>query len=141
MNEGKGLETLASEITLPDHLASKIYLKEFYGKVSWSVKAYATGTLGWFDGNPTNLNKQAPSEEAKNFAKLAGGEDSLLQAARQALEAEDYQWAMELSDRLLTLGIADGRVIKIASMRAMADLEINATARNYYLLYAKEMEG
>ncbi len=143
MNAGKGIEELAGEIKLPEHLASKIYLQEHYGKVSWSVKAYAVGTLGWFDGNPTNLNRLPPKEEARRFVDVAGGVEQVLQTAKTALSNDDSQWAMELADRLLVLGelAAEATAVKIGAMRKMADLEINATARNYYLLYAKELEA
>ncbi len=143
MNAGKGLEELAGEIKLPDHLASKSFLQEFYGKVSWSVKAYVVGTLGWFDGNPTNLNRLPPKEEAAKSVKLAGGADKVLTSAQEALAEDDSQWAMELADRLIVLGdfVPAATGVKLAAMRKMADLEINATARNYYLLYAKELEA
>ena len=42
-------------IRLPEELEDKPWLGEFYGKIGWSARAYAVGTLGWYDGNPTHL--------------------------------------------------------------------------------------
>jgi len=123
-------------------LASKPYLKEFYGKVAWSVRAYFAGTLGWFDGNPTNLAKLSPKQSADRTIKLAGGADALLKTAQQAAEEDDHQWVLELSDHLIHANehAHAAKALKIASLRAMAGLEINAAGRNYYLLSAQEME-
>ena len=49
------IDDIIDTIKLPSHIKDKPWLEEFYGKLSWSVKAYATGVLGWYDGNPTNL--------------------------------------------------------------------------------------
>lgn len=142
MNQQLGPDELAHTVSLPADLASKPYLKEFYGKVSWSVRAYFAGTLGWFDGNPTNLARLSPGQNAERMIKLVGGVEALLGAARQAAEDNDHQWVLELSDHLIA---ADqhrhaAKELKITSLRAMADQEINAPGRNYYLLCAREIE-
>ena len=102
----------------------------------------ALETLGWFDGNPTNISRLSPREEARRFVDLAGGYDALLAKAKRACADEDHQWALELCDRLLTLQPEDPQSIsiRINSMRALAEIEINPTARNTYLLTAKRLE-
>jgi len=142
MNQQLGPDELAHTVSLPAELANKPYLKEFYGKVSWSVRAYFAGTLGWFDGNPTNLSRLSPKQCAERTIKLAGGVEELLNAARQAAADNDHQWALELGDHLIASGqqVHAAKEIKIASLRALADSEINAPGRNYYLLTAREIE-
>jgi uncharacterized sulfatase len=71
--------------------------------VDWSVRSYCVGTLGWFDGNPTSLGTLAPNEEAKRFVKLIGGPDAVLAATDEAISNGDYQWALQLIDRLIAL--------------------------------------
>ena len=142
MNQQLGPDELAHSVVLPEKLANKPYLKEFYGKVSWSVRAYFAGTLGWFDGNPTNLAKLSPKDTGTRIMRLAGGSDNVLATAQLAAHENDYQWALELSDYLLAANehIAAARILKVTALRAMAELEINATARNYYLVSAYEIE-
>lgn len=142
MNRQLGPDELAHIVRLPSELAHKPYLKEFYGKVAWSVRAYFAGTLGWFDGNPTNLANLSPQQRATRTIKLAGGAEALLKTAQQAAAGDDHQWALELSDHLIHANKLShaAKELKIASLRAMADREINAAGRNYYLLYAREME-
>lgn len=142
MNRQLGPDELAHSVSLPTELAEKPYLKEFYGKVAWSVRAYFAGTLGWFDGNPTNLAKLSPGESARRVIALAGGADNLLKTAQSAAENNDHQWAMEVCDHLIAANehAKTAKMVKIAALRAMADCEINAAGRNYYLLSAKEIE-
>ncbi len=141
INAGKTADELAETIRLPEHLAEKPYLQEFYGTVPWSVRAIFTGYLGWFDGNPTNMFPLPAVEAAQEMAALAGGEAALLAQAEVALTAEKWQWCLTLSDHLIALAThADrAREIKIEAMRALADEQINATARNYYLSYITDM--
>ena len=144
MNSGLYLDELAEYVKLPDELAGQYALQEFYGTVAWSAKAYACGELGWFDGNPTSLFPTPPKEKAARIAKLAGGADALAKEMRQAAEKGEYQWAMELADIINTLdgGHLDAaRSAKIEALRALADGQINACARNYYLVYAKQLEA
>jgi len=142
MNQLMGPDELAHTISLPEHLIDKPYLKEFYGKISWSVRAYFSGTLGWFDGNPTNLARLSPQQRAQRIILLAGGVDAIIQAAERAASAGDHQWVLELSDNLMAAGecMQSAKALKISSLRALAEVEINAAARNYYLVSAKELE-
>ena len=48
MNKGLSGRETAEVVRLPDHLASRPYLTEYYGTVEWSVKAVYHGYLGWF---------------------------------------------------------------------------------------------
>ncbi|OED36004.1 hypothetical protein AB833_28995 [Chromatiales bacterium (ex Bugula neritina AB1)] len=142
MNQQLGPDELAYTVSLPPSLAAKPHLKEFYGKVSWAVRAYFAGTLGWFDGNPTNLMRLSPAESAERTILLAGGVDALLKTLQQAAADEDHQWVLELSDHFIAANqkTDEAKTLKVASLRVLADREINATGRNYYLLSAREIE-
>ena len=56
MNLGMYPDEIAEEIELPENIASSPYLYEFYGTVRWSVKSIFNGYLGWFSGNPSELD-------------------------------------------------------------------------------------
>jgi uncharacterized sulfatase len=78
------------------------------------------------------------------MADLAGGTAALTRKMNTALEAKDYQWALELSDYVKWLDDADrdqARKVKIAALRGLAAREYNAPNRNYYLSYANELES
>lgn len=137
MNQGLALDDIAASITLPARLGEKPWLKELYGKAAWSARAYAVGTLGWYDGNPTHLGSLSSRARARHMAALAGGIGALMQTAEAT---DDLQWQLELCDHLIALG-EPAQGLKAAAMRMLAKTEINATARNTYLWEAKRLES
>jgi len=143
MNQGLGLEEIARKVQLPDSLAAKPWLKEFYGTVEWAVKAYFVGNVGWFDGNPTRLFPLPLSEKAEVLVRLAGGEAAVWDEVNLAQQQGKHQLVLELLELLEGVEADPIRVTeaKLLAFRVLADQQINATARNYYLSCAKELEA
>jgi alkyl sulfatase BDS1-like metallo-beta-lactamase superfamily hydrolase len=142
MNEGYYPDQIVEMVELPDSIKSSPYLSEFYGTVRWSVKSIFNGYLGWFNGNPADLDPLSRKEEAQKFAKLVGGEEFLLNALEESVLDEDMQWALELSDKLIAL---DFEVDKVNNLRQKALLYIglrssNPNKRNYLLSSAMELD-
>jgi alkyl sulfatase BDS1-like metallo-beta-lactamase superfamily hydrolase len=141
MNNGLTPDEIVERVRLPDGLAAKPYLREFYGRVDWSVRSVFDGYLGWFGGNAVDLGRLPPHEHSKKFLELAG-EGRVLEQAEASLEAGDAQWALELADHLRTAGsrraAAKGREIRAAALRALGARQLSANARNYYLTQASE---
>ena len=137
MDAGMAMDDIAANISLPDALAGKPWLKEYYGKLVWSARAFAAGTLGWYDGNPTHLGTIPTVERARHMAKLAGGVDALMDAAQQT---SDAQWRLELCDHLIALG-QPAENMKADTLVELAETEINATARNTYLWEVNRLRG
>ncbi|TWT80404.1 Hydroxyacylglutathione hydrolase [Planctomycetes bacterium CA13] len=141
INKGMTPDELVEYVQLPEPLAGKEYLQPFYGHPDWGVRTTFNFYLGWFDGNPTNLFPLPPKAEAERVAKLAGGMDKLLKSAREALAADDSQWAAQLADHLLAINAedTDAKHIKADALTNLANEMVNATARNYYLTVAREL--
>ena len=135
MNAGRSMDDIAASIELPENLRDKPWLGEFYGKLGWSARAFATGTLGWYDGNPTHLGTLASTERARHMAGLAGGTEALRRAAETS---DNLQWRLELCDHLIALG-EPMEGLKAGTMETLAEAEINATARNTYLWEAARL--
>ena len=135
MNQGLSLDDICSKIALPERLASKPWLQEFYGKLEWSVRAFAAGTLGWYDGNPTHLGTLSSLERAQEIAELSGGVNAMM---KTATETENLQWCLELCDHLIVLG-APADELKAGTLEKLAETESNATARNTYIWAAKDI--
>lgn len=135
MDQGLSMDDIAASVALPPELADKPWLREFYGKIGWSARAFATGTLGWYDGNPTHLGTLSSKQRAEHMSRLAGGTANLLKAAETT---GDPQWRLELCDHLLALG-QPVQVLKADTMSELAEREINATARNTYLWEAHRL--
>ena len=142
MDAGLTIDELAHKVKLPEHLAEKPHLREYYGRVDYAVRAYFVGTMGWFDGNPTTLSTLAPDDEAKRMIRLAGGVSAVLVEITNAKKSGEYQWALQLVDRLICAGemASEARALKAELLRAHAVDQINCPTRHYYIQCAKELE-
>ena len=141
MNKGMVPDELVEYAKLPDKYRELDYLRPYYGHPDWAVRSIFSYYLGWFDGNPTNLFPLAPKAEAEKMAELSGGRKGLERAFASAVEAHDYQWALQLADHLLALSPNDTglALAKADVLDAMAEQRLNATARNYYRTVAMEL--
>ena len=142
MDAGLTIDELAHSVALPPDLAEKPHLREYYGRVDFAVRAYFVGTMGWFDGNPTSLGSLAPQDEARRVIKLAGGADAVWREIETARADGEYQWSLQLLDRLIHAGEdADrARAAKAAVLRDHAVSQINCPTRHYYIQCARELE-
>ncbi len=144
INEGLTPDQIVEKVRLPGDLEKEPNLREYYGNVPFAVRSIFAGYLGWFDGNPSSLYPLSEGEEAQRIATLAGGSAVLMKQLKAANDKGDYQWACQLADYLLVLG-ADHREEaikqKIIALRGLADRQLNAPARNYYLSSAMELEN
>ena len=142
MNRGLTPNELVETVKLPSSLADKPYLKEFYGTVPWAVRSIYSGHLGWFDGNPSNLFPLSMKDEAKRISSLAGGEGKLVSHLQKSIQQKDWQWACQLADHIMALNdkhTDEARMLKIKALRSLAEMQINAPARNYYISSAQEL--
>ncbi len=106
------------------------------------MRSVFDGYLGWFGGNPSELQPMPEQDEAQRMAALAGGSDALLDKAQSALEDEDAQWALDLSDHLMIL-LPDNDAVKTlraGALRLLGEKEANPNARNYYFTVAREVQ-
>lgn len=143
MNNGLTVDEIVEQVKLPKHLAAKPYLQEFYGRVDWSVRSIFNGYLGWFGGNATNLQKLPKRQEAGYMAELAGGPEKLREQAVSAAAAGRAQWALQLADNLLVIDPQDpvASDVRRQALLTLAEKEISANGRNYYLTQALEQDG
>ena len=143
MNQGLYPDEIVEMISLPKHIADSPYLYEFYGTVRWSVKSIFNGYLGWFSGNPSELDPLSRKEKAIRISRLAGGNDKLLDQLKVAVENNDMQWALELSDHLIALDyfIDEVKDLRIDALIYEGSRSSNPNKRNYFLSSALELNG
>ena len=141
INEGLYPDEIVELIKLPENLAKSPYLFEFYGTVRWSVKSIFNGYLGWFSGNPSELDPLTRKERAVMISKLAGGDEILFKELNAAVENKQMQWALELSDHLMTLNYSIDKVKELRKQALIyeASVSSNPNKRNYFLTSALEL--
>ena len=143
MNQGLYPDEIADIVKLPKEIADSPYLYEFYGTVRWSVKSIFNGYLGWFSGNPAELDPLSRKEKASRISDLAGGSDMLLKQLHLAVKEKDMQWALELSDYLISLDLFTDEVkeLRIEALIYEGSRSSNPNKRNYFLTSALELNG
>lgn len=143
INNGLTPDQIVEQVKLPGSLAREPNLRQYYGTVAWTVRSIFSGYLGWFDGNPTNLFPLPEADEANRIARLAGGADKLMKKLQKANDAGEHQWACQLADYLIVINGKNKQSAiqhKVTALRALAEQQLNAPARNYYLSSAMELE-
>ena len=143
MNQGLLPDEIVEKVVLPGHLSDSPYLKEFYGRVDWSVRNIFNGYLGWFDGNAASLLPLPPKEKAEKMAALVGGKEKLFVKVKKAFAENEFQWALELTDCLIRLSynLEEVNNIRYQCLIGLGEQQSNPNARNYYLSQALELKG
>jgi alkyl sulfatase BDS1-like metallo-beta-lactamase superfamily hydrolase len=143
INKGLMPDEVAARMQLPPHLAKSPFLQEFYGRPGWSAKTIFQGNLGWYGGNPSELQPLAPDETARRMVELAGGEAALTGKIVEASRQGQHQWVLQLSDYALRVNPDNGKVkdARIAALKALGEAETNPNARHYYLVTMRELMG
>lgn len=141
MDAGLTPDELVEQVVLPPQYAKLPYLQEYYGTVAWTVRAIFDGYLGWFDGNPTNLNPLPRRASATRMVEMMGGVDPVMGEIDASLERQECQWAAQLCDLLLSAGLRtrEVRTKKAHALTVLGHMQTSANARHYYLVCAKEL--
>jgi alkyl sulfatase BDS1-like metallo-beta-lactamase superfamily hydrolase len=127
MNEGKDVDALMREVTLPPHLD----VGESYGRVSWSVRGIYEGYVGWYDGNPATMFG-SPKQAYPAIVALAGGPDAVA-ARAAAMAAADPVEALYLTDMALTAAPSHRRALeaRIKALQALLQRSTNSNERGW----------
>lgn len=141
INKGYTIEEVGRMVKLPDSLVDEWYNSEFYGTVIHNAKAVYQRYLGWYNGNPVDLNKLLPEESAKKYVEYMGGDDSVLMRARKSFIDGEYQWVAEVTKQVIYAN-PNNREAKLLCADALEQLGYIAESgiwRNEYLMGAQEL--
>jgi alkyl sulfatase BDS1-like metallo-beta-lactamase superfamily hydrolase len=143
MNQGMTGPEIAEKIALPPSLARRWFNRGYYGTMSYNSKAVYQRYMGWYDGNPSNLNPLPPVEAGKKYVAAMGGPNKTLAEGKRALAAGEYRWAAMVLNHLV---FADPANAQARAMLAQAHTQMGYQAesaiwRNIYLVAAAELRG
>ena len=144
LNQGLTPLEIAEAIKkLPGSLDQKWYTRGYYGSLSFNTRAVYQRYMGFYDGNPANLNPLPPVDAAKRSVEAMGGTASVLEKMRSAMASADYRWAAQLGNQLLFAepDNADARNAQAETLEQLGYQSENATWRNMYLTGAMELRN
>ncbi|GLZ89347.1 alkyl sulfatase [Metapseudomonas resinovorans] len=101
MNQGMTSEEIAEAIKLPPELESFWPGRGYYGTLKHNSKAVYQRYMGWYDGNPVNLDKLPPQPAAKKYVEYMGGSAEVLKKARADFAKGEYRWVAEAAKQVV----------------------------------------
>ncbi|MGY8525562.1 alkyl/aryl-sulfatase [Paracidovorax citrulli] len=127
--------------SLPGPLARKWHTRDYYGSVSHNVRAVYQRYLGFYDGNPANLNPLPPVETARRTIEWMGGPEQVLARLREAYAKGDYRWVVQIGNALVFANPdnAQAKALQADALEQLGYQSENATWRNAYLTGAREL--
>lgn len=140
-NQGLTPLEIAEQLRLPDALDKEWFNRGYYGTVSHNSKATYQLYLGFFDGNPANLNPHPPEQAGRRYVELAGGADALLAHARSAYDRGDYRWVAEVVKHLVFAEPRNkaARWLEADALEQLGYQSESGPWRNFYLTGAQEL--
>lgn len=141
LNAGHTAEEIAEMIKLPASLSTSFSTRGYYGTLKHNAKAVYQGYLGWYDGNPANLDPLPASQTAARYVDLMGGADEVFEQAEEAFDDGDYRWAAELLNKLVFADAdnEDARQLLAKTYDQLGYQSESAPWRDIYLTGAYEL--
>lgn len=96
MNSGFTGEEISEMIKLPPELENNWASRGYYGTIRHNSRAIYQRYMGWYDGNPANLNNLPPEPAAKKYVEYMGGESSAIEKVKLDMKKGEYRWASEV---------------------------------------------
>ncbi len=127
----------AEAVRLPEELAAKPFLGEFYGMVEWAVRSIYVGYVGWFDGDPAKLLPLAEDAWRGELRALIG-DRRLENRTLRAIDEGEYQLALQLL--ALWKPTRERTRLLAMALRGRAEQVTSANARHYYFACAHELD-
>ena len=140
-NEGYTMNEIGNMIKLPPALAKNWGSRGYYGSVSHDARAVYNYYLGYFDGNPANLDPYGQVDMGKRYVKALGGSAHVINLARDAYNQGDYRWAAELLKQVIAADPGDqiAKNLQADTFEQLGYQAESATWRGFYLVGAKEL--
>lgn len=92
MNQGLVGSEIAEEIQFPPELGNFWPDRGYYGTLKHNSRAVYQRYMGWYDGNPSDLDDLPPADAAKKYVEYMGGEDAILDKAKKDFDNGNYRW-------------------------------------------------
>ncbi len=141
MNQGYKPAEIAERLTLPKSLGSTWHTRGYYGTLSHNAKAVYQRYIGWYDGNPANLNPLPPIERGRKYVEYMGGAETAIRRAREDFANGEYRFVAEAMSHVVFADPSntDARQLAAEALEQLGYASESATWRNAYLLGALEL--
>ena len=142
-NQGRTAKEIAREVVLPEKLAKVWYTRPYYGSVEINARAVYCKYLGFYNGNPTELNALTETEEAELFVEYVGSVEQVLHLAEQDYAAGNYRRAAKAASYAVFAEPSNqrARLLNADALEQLAYQSESGIWRNAYLNGAFELRN
>jgi alkyl sulfatase BDS1-like metallo-beta-lactamase superfamily hydrolase len=143
INKGYTMDEISNMIVLPKSLQKYWYTHGFYGQTYMAVKATYQRYLGFYDGDPINLQRLPPVEFAQNITRYMGGADAVLPKLAEDYRAGRYELVASIAHYLVFADPTnmEAREMEAAALEQLGYQAESGPARNAYLVGAQELRS
>lgn len=92
INKGYTGDEIAEMIKLPPSLEKLWSGRGYYGTLKHNSRAIYQRYMGWYTGNPSDLDVLPNEEAAAKYVEYMGGEAAVLEKARADFDEGEYRW-------------------------------------------------
>jgi len=141
LNHGYTPNEISEMIKLPESLAKGWDVRDYYGTLSFNVRAVYQKYLGFYDGNPANLNPLPPVEAGRKYIEYMGGPQAVIDRAKADYAGGDYRWVVQVMNQVVFAypDNQEARNLEADAMEQLAYQSESTVWRNCYLVGASEL--
>ncbi|MFV8242490.1 alkyl/aryl-sulfatase [Mycolicibacterium peregrinum] len=143
MNNGMVGSEIAEEIQMPPELGNFWPDRGYYGTLKHNSRAVYQRYMGWYDGNPSDLDDLPPADAAKKYVEYMGGEAAILDKAKKDFDAGNYRWTAMVLKQVVFANpdSVDGKNLLADSYEQMGYQAESGPWRSVYLQGAYELRN
>jgi alkyl sulfatase BDS1-like metallo-beta-lactamase superfamily hydrolase len=151
LNQGLTPNEIAERIKLPESLNKSFHNQGYYGTVKHNSRAVYQNYIGWYTGNPSQLDALPETESAKRYVNMMGGADSIMNKAQSQFKQaanmnvkegiDTYRWLAELLNHVVFSDAANtaARTLLAKVYDQLGYQAESAPWRDFYLTGAMEL--
>lgn len=142
-NQGKTAKEIGRTIKLPEFLEKNWYIRPYYGSLEINAREVYEFYLGFYNGNPNELNPLTEVEDAQLFVDYAGGANRVLELAEADFEQGDYRKAAKAAGNVVYTDPSNlqARYLAADAFEQLGYQSESSIWRNAYLMGAAELRN
>jgi alkyl sulfatase BDS1-like metallo-beta-lactamase superfamily hydrolase len=140
-NQGVTINEIHNEYVVPKSLQDQWAARQYHGSEFHNSRAVLNRYLGYWDGNPATLAPLSPADAAPLYVEMMGGAEPILEKARELFDGGDYQYAMEIVNKLVYAepDNADAKFLLADIFEQLGYQYESTSMRNAFLSAAREL--
>ncbi|MFQ2213221.1 alkyl/aryl-sulfatase [Aeromonas dhakensis] len=143
MNMGYTGEEISEKIALPPELNDFWPNRGYYGTLRHNSRAVYQRYMGWYSGNPSDLDNLPPEMVGPKYVEFMGGEQALLKKAKASFDKGEYRWVAEVLKHLVFANPnnQEGKLLLADALEQLGYQAESGSWRSVYLQGAYELRN